>query len=49
MPRILRNYLISFVIIGLIILAVQLINRWAEQQPAPTGATPPAAGQAQKP
>jgi hypothetical protein len=31
-PRIVRNYLISFAIIGLIVLAVHLVNRWAEEQ-----------------
>jgi len=37
-PRILRNYLISFAIIGLIVLAVQLVNRWAARQtPHPAG------------
>lgn len=35
MPRILRNYLISFAIIGLILLAVHLVNRWAEKQMPP--------------
>lgn len=53
MPRILRNYLISFVIIGLFLLIVHLINRYVEQRseeapPAPpsreqsTGTVPPA-------
>ncbi len=32
MPRIIRNYLISFAIIGLILLAVHLVNRWVAQQ-----------------
>lgn len=40
MPRILRNYLISFLIIGLFLLAVHLIDKWAEERQAkPT--TPP--------
>lgn len=42
MPRIVRNYLISFAIIGLILLAVNLVNRWAAQQ---MPAQPPAASQ----
>ena len=37
MSRILRNYLISFVIIGLFFLAVHLINRIVEER---TGAPP---------
>jgi hypothetical protein len=55
MSRILRNYLISFLIIGLFLLAVHLINRWADERerhspaataPAATApaATAPAAG-----
>lgn len=32
MPRILRNYLISFAIIGLVLLAIHWVNRWAEQR-----------------
>jgi len=32
MSRILRNYLISFVIIGLFFLAVHLINRMVEER-----------------
>lgn len=35
MPRILRNYLISFALIGLFFLAVHLVNRWAEQRAPP--------------
>lgn len=47
MPRILRNYLISFAIIGLILLAIHLVNRWADQRAAapersPAPATPAA-------
>jgi hypothetical protein len=34
MPRILRNYLISFLIIGLFMLAVYLIDRWADEREA---------------
>ncbi len=41
MPRILRNYLISFAIIGLVLLAIQLVNRWADQR-AGTRDTAPA-------
>jgi hypothetical protein len=40
MPRILRNYLISFAIIGLVLLAIHFVNRWADRQaagPAPHG------------
>jgi hypothetical protein len=47
-PRILRNYLISFAIIGLVLLAVHFINRWADRRAAgpPPGLTgAPAAGQ----
>ncbi len=40
MSRILRNYLISFVVIALFFLAVHLINRIVEER---TGAPPPAA------
>jgi hypothetical protein len=39
MPRILRNYLISFALIGLVLLAIHWVNRWAAQRaqpPAPT-------------
>lgn len=32
MSRILRNYMISFIIIGLFFLAVHLINRMVEQR-----------------
>jgi len=32
MSRILRNYLISFLIIGLFLLAVHLIDRWADDR-----------------
>lgn len=32
MPRILRNYLLSFAIIGLVLLAIHWVNRWAEQR-----------------
>jgi len=32
MPRILRNYLISFALIGLLALGVHLVNRWAEEK-----------------
>lgn len=32
MPRILRNYLISFAIIGLVLLAIHWVNRWAERR-----------------
>jgi hypothetical protein len=43
MPRILRNYLLSFLIIGLFLLAVHLIDRWADQRPAtPSGPVPAA-------
>ncbi len=37
MRRVLRNYLISFVVIGLFFLAVHLINRYVEQRPAGAG------------
>jgi hypothetical protein len=40
MPRILRNYLISFAIIGVLLLAIHLVNRWAERQAPPPA--PPA-------
>lgn len=48
MPRILRNYLISFAIIGLIALAVTMVNRYVDSQmaEAPPAATPPANGTA---
>jgi hypothetical protein len=29
----LRNYLISFAIIALVLLAIHMVNRWAEQRP----------------
>jgi len=34
MPRMLRNYLISFAIIGLVWLAIHFVNRWANEQAA---------------
>ncbi len=37
MRRVLRNYLISFVVIGLFFLAVHLINRFVERRPAGAG------------
>lgn len=42
MSRILRNYLISFLIIGLFLLAVHLINRWADERDrrSPAAAAP---------
>ena len=44
MPRILRNYLISFAIIGLFFLAVHLVNRYVgERTGAGGGQAPPAA------
>ena len=43
MPRILRNYLISFALIGLALLAIHLVNRWADQraQESEPGLAPP--------
>ena len=42
MPRILRNYLISFIIIGLFFLAVHLINRVANRgMETPPANSPP--------
>jgi len=34
MPRILRNYLISFLIIGLFVLVVYALNQWADSKMA---------------
>jgi len=40
MPRILRNYLISFIIIGLFFLAVKLINAYVAERTAGQAAPP---------
>jgi mannose/fructose/N-acetylgalactosamine-specific phosphotransferase system component IIC len=32
MPRILRNYLISFVIIGIVLAVIHYVNRWADEK-----------------
>ena len=32
MPRILRNYLISFVIIGIVLAIIHYVNRWADEK-----------------
>jgi len=46
MGRVLRNYIISFIIIGLFFLVVQIINdrveqRMGEKHPAPETSIPP--------
>jgi hypothetical protein len=39
MQRVVRNYLIGFALIALLLLAVRLVNRWADsQQAAPSPA-----------
>jgi hypothetical protein len=54
-PRILRNYIISFIIIGLFFLVAHLINRYVEehtpapQAPATDAAAPSAAAPAATP
>ena len=32
LSRILRNYLISFAIIGLVLLAIHFVNKWADEK-----------------
>ena len=48
MPRILRNYLISFAIIGLVLLAIHLVNRWADEKAASMQHAAPTAAPAGK-
>ena len=44
MPRILRNYLISFVIIGILLAIIHYVNRWADEK---AKTMPPPASQAE--
>ena len=36
MPRILRNDLISFVIIGIVLAIIHYVNRWADEKAKPS-------------